>query len=75
MSIVHDNIITMSFLYKCLKGQGPEYLSNYVNVLSVNYNIRGSGTCLMLPSFNLEYIHKSWSYFTTELRNGLPARV
>ena len=53
----------------------PEYLSNNVNVLSVNYNLRGSGTCLMLPSFNLEYMHKSWSYFTTELRNGLPTRV
>ena len=29
----------------------------------------------MLPSFNLEYMHKSWSYLTTKLWNGLPTRV
>ena len=28
----------------------------------------------MLPSFNLEYMHKSWSYLTTKLWNGLPTR-
>ena len=29
----------------------------------------------MLPSFNLEYMHKSWSYLTTKFWNGLPTRV
>ena len=29
----------------------------------------------MLLSFNLEYMHKSWSYLTTKLWNGLPTRV
>ena len=29
----------------------------------------------MLPSFNLEYMHKLWSYLTTKLWNGLPTRV
>ena len=29
----------------------------------------------MLLSFNLEYMHKSWSYLTTNLWNGLPTRV
>lgn len=65
-------IQSLVILYKCLRGQGPEYLNN---VLNVNYNLRGSGTHLMLPSFNLEYMHKSWSYLTTKLWNGLPTRV
>ena len=37
----------------------------------MNYNLRGPSTRLMLPSFNLEYIHKSWSYLTTKRWNGL----
>ena len=45
---------SLVILYKCLNGQGPEYLSKYFNVLNVNYNLRGPGTRLMLPSFNLE---------------------
>ena len=35
----------------------------------------GASTRLMLPSFNLEYMHKSWSYLTTKLWNSLPTRV
>ena len=58
-------------LYKCLRDQGPEYLSEFFNVLNVNYNLRGASTRLMLPSFNLEYMHKSWSYLTTKLWNSL----
>ena len=29
----------------------------------------------MLPSFNLEHMHKSWSHLSTKLWNGLPTRV
>ena len=67
-----EAISVISHLYKCLRGQGPEYLSEFFNVLNVNYNLRGASTRLMLPSFNLEYMHKSWSYLTTKLWNGLP---
>ena len=66
---------SLVILYKCLRGQGPEYLSEFFNVLNVNYNLRGASTRLMLPSFNLEYMHKSWSYLTTKLWNSLPTRV
>ena len=58
---------SLVILYKCLRGQGPEYLSEFFNVLNVNYNLRGASTRLMLPSFNLEYMHKSWSYLTAKL--------
>ena len=69
---------SLVILYKCLRGQGREYLSEFFNVLNVNYNLgggRGASTRLMLPSFNLGYMHKSWSYLTTKLWNGLPTRV
>ena len=66
---------SLVILYKCLRGQEPEYLSESFNVLNVNYNLGGASTRLMLPSFNLEYIHKSWSYLTTKLWNGLTTRV
>ena len=38
----------------------------------MNYNLREASTRLMLPSFNLQHMHKSWSYLTTKLWNGLP---
>jgi len=66
---------SLVILYKCLRGQGPEYLSESFNVLNGNYNLRGASACLMLPSLNLEYMHKLWSYLTTKLWNGLPTRV
>ena len=66
---------SLVLLFKCLNGQGPQYLSEFFKVLNVNYNLRGSGTRLVLPHFNLECKHKSWSYLTTMLWNGLPAGV
>ena len=62
-------------LYNCLKAQRPEYLSQFFNVLNVKYNLRGGSTHLVPPSFNLKYMHKSWSYLSTKLWNGLPTRV
>ena len=52
-------------------------LVSFLTFLNVNYNLRGgwASTRLMLPSFNLEYMHKSWSYLTTKLWNSLPTRV
>ena len=66
---------SLVLLFKCLNGQGPQYLSEFFKVLNVNYNLRGSGTRLVLPHFNLECKHKSWSYLSTMLWNGLPAGV
>ena len=44
-------------------------------ILSEGGNLRGASKRLMLPSFSLKYMHKSWSYLTTKLWNGLPTRV
>ena len=50
-------------------------LSEFFNVLNVNYNLRGASTRLMLPSFNLEYLHKSWSYLTTNVEMVYPLEL
>ena len=41
----------------------------------MNYNLRGASTRLMLPSFNLEYLHKSWSYLTTNVEMVYPLEL
>ena len=66
---------SLVLLFKCLNGQGPQYLSEFFKVLNVNYNLRGSATRLVLPHFNIECKHKSWLYLSTMLWNGLPAGV
>ena len=40
-----------------------------------NYNLRGSGTLLTLPSFNLEWRHNSLSFLAAKLWNSLPTYV
>ena len=40
-----------------------------------DYNLRGSGTLLTLPSFNLEWRHKSFSFLAAKLWNSLPTCV
>ena len=56
-------------------GQGPSYLSERFNVLNVNYDLRGGGSRLKLPPFNLECLHKSFSYIYARLWNGIPVKV
>ena len=68
-------IQSLCMVYKCMNGQGPEYLRNFFNILSVKYNLRGSGTRLRLPNFNLEYKHKSWSFLTVKLWNTIPPQI
>ena len=58
-----------------MNGQGPSYLSERFNVLNVNYDLRGGGSRYKLPPFNLECLHKSFSYICTSLWNGIPVKV
>ena len=62
-------------LYKCMNGQGPSYLSEQFNVLNVDYDLRGGGSRLKLPPFNLECLHKSFSYICASLWNDIPVKV
>ena len=58
-----------------MNGQGPSYLSERFNVLNVDYDLRGGGSRLKLPPFNLECLHKSFSYICVSLWNGIPVKV
>ena len=62
-------------LYKCINGQGPSYVSELFNVLNVHYDLRGGGSRLKLPPFNLECLHKSFSYICIRLWNNIPVKV
>ena len=41
----------------------------------MNYNLRRASTRLKLPSFNLEYMYKSWSYLTTSFGMVYPLEL
>ena len=55
--------------------QGPTYINDIFNLKLVEYNLRGSGTRLEMPRFNLEWRHKLFSYKASALWNKLPVRV
>ena len=58
-----------------MNGQGPSYLSERFNVLNVDYDVRGGGSRLKLPPFNLEFLHVSFSYICARLWNNIPFKV
>ena len=62
-------------VYKCIHNEAPRYIEDFFKIKICNYNLRGSGTLLMLPSFNLEWRHKSFSFLAAKLWNSLPTCV
>ena len=58
-----------------MNGQCPSYLSERFNVLNVDYDLRGGGSQLKLPLFNLQCLHKSFSYICAGLWNGIAVKV
>ena len=43
--------------------------------MTVEYNLRGIVTKLVLPNFNLEWVHKSFSYIFANLWNSLSVKI
>ena len=62
-------------VYKCIHKEAPRYIEDFFKIKICNYNLRGSGTLLMLPNFNLEWRHKSFSFSAAKLWNSLPTYV
>ena len=60
---------------KCIHKEAPRYIEDFLKIKICNYNLRGSGTLLMLPSFNLEWRHKSFSFLAAKVWNSLPTYV
>ena len=48
---------------------------NFFNYRRTNYSLRGDGTVLTLPKFNLQWKKKSFSYVICQLWNKLPLIV
>ena len=64
-----------ALVYRCINKQAPRYIQECFNIKICNYNLRGSGTLLMLPNFNLEWRHRSFSFLAAKLWNSLPSYV
>ena len=62
-------------VYKCFHNEALRYIEDFFKIKTCNYNLRGSGTLLTLPSFNLEWRHKSFSFLAAKLWNSLPTCV
>ena len=62
-------------LYKCLYSYGAPYISKFFNLKNVKYNLRGLSTRWELPQFNLEYMHRSFTFLVSKLWNALPPTI
>ena len=66
---------SLVMLYKCLYDKGAPYISDFFHFRNVPYSLRGLSTRLDLPPFNLEFLHRSFSFLASKLWNALPPRL
>ena len=67
---------SLVMLYRCLYDKGAPYISLFFfNFKDVPYNLRGLSTRLDLPPFNLEFMHRSFTFLASKLWNALPPKV
>ena len=66
---------SLVMLYRCLYDKGAPYISEFFNFKDVQYNLRGLSTRLDLPPFNLEFMHRSFTFLASKLWNALPPKV
>ena len=66
---------SLVMLYKCLYSHGAPYISKFFNLKNVKYNLRGLSTRMELPPFNVEYMHRSFTFLVSKLWNALPPMV
>ena len=66
---------SLVMLYRCLYDKGAPYIRELFNFKDVRYNLRGLSTRLDLPPFYLEFMHRSFTFLASKLRNALPPKV
>ena len=66
---------SLVMLYRCLYDKGGPYIREFFNFKNVPYNLRGLSTRLDLPPFNLEFMHRSFTFLASKLWNALPPKV
>ena len=77
-STFDSHSIFSSILKKCLYDKGAPYISElffFFNFKDVPYNLSGLSTRLSLPLFNLEFMHRSFTFLASKLWNALPPKV
>ena len=62
-------------MYKYLYDQGALYISEFFTFEDAPHNLRGLSTKLNLPPFNLEFMHRSFTFLASKLWNALPPKV
>ena len=53
---------SLLLLYKCIKGNGPSYISDFFKFSVSHSNLRGGGCNLVQPSYNNQSFHNSFTY-------------
>ena len=64
---------SLVLLFKCIKGNGPDYISDLFEPRILRYNLRNNDHNLTQPSYNNRYYHNSFSYKASHLWNQLPS--
>ena len=62
-------------LFKCIKGNGPDYISDLFEPRILRYSLRNSDHNLTQPSYNNRYYHNSFTYKASHLWNQLPSYI
>ena len=61
--------------FKCLKGNGPDYISDLFEPRILRYNLRNSDHNLTQPSYNNRYYHNSFTYKASHSWIQLPPYI
>ena len=62
-------------VYKSVNNDSPTNISELFKLKLVKFYLRGIGTRLEQPTYNLEWLHKSFSHVTSTLWNNLPVQI
>ena len=66
---------SLVLLFKYIKGNGPDYISDLFELRILRYNLRNSDHNLTQPSYNNRYYHNSFTYKASHLWNQLPSYI
>ena len=67
--------LSLVLLFKCIKGNGPDYISDLFEPRILRYNSRNSDHNLIQPSYNNRYYHNSFTYKASHLWSQLPSYI
>ena len=66
---------SLTLLFKCIKGNGPDDISSLFEPRILRYNVTNREHNLTQPSYNNRYYHNSSPYKASHLWNQLPSYI